>query len=91
MVVDNLDTIKKSLEDEGYTKDEVAAVAWHLELTYFGDYKYDCANNLCISRSWIPDEVGKMEKSRDRGCCGRYENGVDGSKGSIWIGFNYGH
>tara|TARA_Y100000004_G_C8836132_1_gene378388 strand:- start:376 stop:645 length:270 start_codon:yes stop_codon:yes gene_type:complete len=89
--MDYRDYIKEMLEEDGYTDDEVAAVSWHLELTYFGDYKYDCADNLCISRSWIPEEVEKMEKSRDRGCCGRYENGVDGSKGSIWIGFNFGH
>ncbi len=88
--MDYRDYIKEMLEEDGYTDDEVAAVSWHLELSYFAD-EFDYADNLCISRSWIPEEVEKMEKSRDRGCCGRYEGGVDGSKGSIWIGFDYGH
>ena len=77
---------EKSLE--GFDELEVHRILSYLEETYEQD---DCSDNLCIARSWIPKEVDALESSREMGCCGRQEGGVAGSKGTIYIGYNYGH
>ena len=76
------------LKDGRFTEVEQAMITDYLLLTYEED---DYSDNLCIARSWVPEDVDALEQSRARGCCGRQEGGVDSPRGTIYIGYNYGH
>ena len=78
--------INIDLESKGYTTEEILRVGEFLLDTY---YEADCADNLRIARSWMPEEMTAFECKRERGCCDSHEGGIVGGQGTVYIGYNY--
>jgi hypothetical protein len=52
---------------------------------------FEYADNFRIARTWEQGEVEHYDKKRDGGCCGFHDTGLNTERGTIRVGWNYGH
>jgi hypothetical protein len=77
-----------------YEDHHVDIVTDYLRNTFLAletNYLFECADNFRIARTWEQDEVAHYDEKRDGGCCGFHDTGLNTERGTIRIGWNYGH
>ena len=78
----------RALRANGYSNEEVLLVQ---DFLYEVMDSHDCWDRFRVARSWIEAEVKEYERIRESGCHGFFDGGLTSEKGTIRVGFNYGH
>ena len=77
------------LRQRGWSAEEVAAAASHLDRIDWNNYEY--ADNFRYARNWVDQELKEYQDALNRGCCGYSDREIPVAPGIVLVGFNYGH